>query len=98
MLRNWLAEAELSQIYQSERNAYRVNPTLFTSDLKLFEKLLTAASVQNGPDKSILQRLMTVYREGYLAENSYEWAVGRAAELEMLYQQALRLLQLQLPE
>lgn len=98
MLRNWLTVVDLSRIYQSERNAYRVNPATFTSDVKVFEKLLTVATVKNGQRKGILQQLLTVYRGGYLAENSYEWATRRAAELERLYQQTLELLQFQLPE
>ncbi len=73
-----------------------MNPATFTSDLKLFEKLLTVATVKNGQRKGILQQLLTVYRGGCLAENGYEWAAGRAAELEMLCLQALELLQFQL--
>jgi len=70
-LRKWLSENNLSQIFESGRNSYRVVPSEFSCDLYDLEK-----AVKEGDEK----RISLLYNGEFLEEDGYEWAYPIQAE------------------
>lgn len=70
-LRKWLSENNLSQIFESGRNSYRVAPSEFSCDLYDLEKAL-----KQGDQK----RISLLYKGEFLEEDGYEWAYPIQAE------------------
>jgi two-component SAPR family response regulator len=64
-LRKWLEENDITRIFESRRNSYRVVPTEFNCDLFDFEKAL-----KDGNGK----RMRELYKGDFLEEEAYGWA------------------------
>lgn len=64
-LRKWLAENELSHLFECKRNGYRILPTEFSCDLYELEK------AEKDGDAAMIKRL---YQGDFLEEDGYEWA------------------------
>jgi two-component system, LytTR family, response regulator len=72
-LRKWLSENNITQIFESARNSYRIVPSEFSCDLFDLEK-----AINEGDRKKV--RLL--YKGEFLEEDGYEWAYPIQAEWE----------------
>lgn len=76
-LRKWLAEHELTHVFECKRNGYRIVPSEFSCDLYELEN-----AEKNG-DTNTMKRL---YRGDFFEEDGYEWAYPLQAEWAMKMQ------------
>lgn len=64
-LRKWLEENDITKIFESRRNSYRVVPTEFSCDLPDLEKALKDGNVK---------KIRELYKGDFLEEEAYGWA------------------------
>ncbi len=70
-LRKWLSENNLSQIFESSRNSYRIVPSEFSCDL---------FDLENAMKEGDKRRISVLYQGEFLEEDGYEWAYPIQAE------------------
>jgi two-component SAPR family response regulator len=79
LLRKKLAEAGISNIFESSRGNYRVLTDQVDCDLYRFEEIIKGNKLNRKEDIYLLQQFL---QKGYLEEDGYEWAYSKAALLD----------------
>lgn len=91
LLRKFLNDHALVEILDYSRGNYRIRPEKIDCDMYEFGRIFTEYYDTPSADAQMIETAKRLYTGGYFEEDGFAWAYPKAAKLETMYLELIKM-------